>query len=239
MGTIERYHATSADSEDTRKRTRYFDAFIRQHLSEARILRRGGVLGKEHRDWRNVSEHCLVEAVAADILAEHLGANREVLVRAALLHDWYKPQEVRAIKERGRTGYDAVSAEDEQLLAENGVPENVIALTRAVLPESIDQDYLARRTLEERIMHYIDAMTNGFKLEEDFAIRNAVVRQKPGQVEWSDSFKDRFGGKSLFDVQAMLVEEEQEAFEQALGLEPKTLIRFIKEKLRERIENAS
>ena len=43
--------------------------------------------------WRNVSEHCLLEAVTADILAEGLGLaeeEREQLVAGAILHDFFK-----------------------------------------------------------------------------------------------------------------------------------------------------
>ncbi len=51
------------------------------------MLERGGVLGRGNEDWRNVSEHCLTEAVVGSLLAEALSADMSAVERALLLHD--------------------------------------------------------------------------------------------------------------------------------------------------------
>lgn len=223
------------DPEAIRK-TKYFSSFALAHLSEMRILRKGGVLGKENKGWRNISEHCLAEAVGADILAEHLGANRKKIVDAAIVHDWYKRHEVEAMKELGgAAGHKKTSAEDEVLLRELGVPEDIIRLAHVNIPDSIDPSYLAKRTTEEKILHYVDLITLGSDFTS-YENRLTEASKDPRIVEFCDSYKDKYGGLNLLDVQWKLAAEEQLEFEKALGIESGTLAQFIKENLKERIE---
>ena len=110
---------------DDRRRVKYFSSFALRHLTQMRILRKGGVLGRGNADWRNVSEHCLIEAVGADVLAEALSAKRKILVEAALLHDWYKRREVEAMKAGGaEVGHKTTLTEDVLILREVGVSED-------------------------------------------------------------------------------------------------------------------
>ena len=56
-----------------RKKTAYCAEFAVAHLSAFRPhYKRGEILGKGPEVWRNVSEHCLVAGIFADILAEKL-----------------------------------------------------------------------------------------------------------------------------------------------------------------------
>lgn len=145
-------------------KAKYFSDFALRHFQEMKILKKGGVLGKENRDWRNDSAHCLTAAAGADVLAEALGLapeKRAAIVRATLLHDWYKKHEVAASKAYGGgEGHRLASEENEMPLREFGVPEEIICLAHANIPESSDPTSLARRPLEEKIMHCIDMITS-------------------------------------------------------------------------------
>jgi HD superfamily phosphodiesterase len=217
----------------TSSRTKYFSSFALSHMPEMRLLRLGGILGRGNKEWRNVAEHCLTEAVAADVLAEHLSADRSTLVSAALLHDWYKRQEVEAMKVSGaKSGHVVTLEEDKRVLGERGVNERVISVAHSNIPETADHRELAARSLEEKILHFVDVITSGsdfLSVDERFD----VLELKPRNVEFSESFRERFG-KSLYELQRELGHIEQEEFEKKLGLSSGSLITFIKNKIEER-----
>ncbi len=226
---------TVQPTEFERKKTSYFSRFALGHLRDMRILRKGGVLGKENRDWRNISEHAIVEAVGADILAEALNTNREDVIQAANLHDWYKRREVEMMKKLGGAQGHAVTAvEDKRLLHEYGVPPHIVKLAHSNIPDSIDREYLSSRTLEEKIMHYMDLITSGSDFM-NFRDRINIVAQEKHNVEFSDSFRDKYGGKSLFEVQEEVAQLEESEFEKLLGVPSGGVIQFIRKKLEERI----
>ncbi len=203
-----------------------------------RILRKGGVLEKpkgKEESWRNVSEHCLVEAVAADVLAEHLHADREKVVQAALLHDWYKRREIEGMKKKGGgEGYAAALEEDGRLLLEYGVPQELVDLAHANFPKSADPDYLKNRTLEEKIMYYVDIITSDSEIVP-FEERLKLAKGKKNIVEMSEWLRGQYGGKSFFELHEILAPEVQTEFEDRLGIEHGTLVDFIKQKIEERI----
>ncbi len=226
--------ASKIDSAESKKR-KYFSKFALKHIEEMRILKAGGVLGRENAEWRNVSEHCLTESVGADVLAEFLGADRTKTVKAALIHDWFKRREVEAMKKFGAgTGHKTTSEEDEKLLREYVVDEEVIRIARSNIPARIDPEYLHSRPIEEKIMHLIDIFTSN----SDFVSiekRYELLEKKPLNIEFSESFKGQFG-KALFEVQKEIAHAEQEDFEKAIGIERGSLVEFIKMKVQERID---
>jgi len=223
----------SAESET--KKARYFSDFALYYPIEMRQLQRGGLLGKENERWRNVAEHCLTEAVGADILAEHLGAKRDIVVKAALLHDWYKRYEIETVQKKGVSGYQSAAEVGDNLLRANNISEEIIRLAHANIPSSEEKKVNKKRTLEEKIMHYIDIITH----ETEFipvAERVARAATKPSYIQLSDSFRKTYHGKNLFEVQVETGEDEQAEFEQRLGLVKGGLISFIKGEFEKRIE---
>lgn len=218
------------------KKTKYFSHFAATHLPEMRILKKGGVLGKENHDWRNISEHCLLEAVGADILAEYLGADRAQLITSALLHDWYKRSEIEAMKKLGgNEGHHAAAKEELKLLRNAKVPEHIIHLMHSNIPEHADTEYLEKRALEEKIMHFVDLITLNSTFV-DFRKRLDDASKKKTVVEFCDSYRPRYNGKSLLEVQEIAGSLEQKEFEHMLNLETDTLVTFIETKLKERIQ---
>lgn len=228
-------HNNPEEENEKLKKTNYFSHFAATHLPEMRILKKGGVLGKENRGWRNISEHCLLEAVGADILAEYLGADRKRLATSALLHDWYKRSEIEAMKKLGGAeGHRAAAKEELTLLHDAKVPEDIIQLMHANIPEHADTEYLEKRTREEKIMHFIDLITLNTTFV-DFRKRLDDASKKKTVVEFCDSYRPRYNGKSLLEVQEIAGSLEQKEFEHMLNLKPSTLVEFIETKLKERI----
>ncbi len=220
------------------RKTMYFSRFATRHLSEMRVLKKGGVLGRGNELWRNISEHCLSETVAADILAEALGADREKVAEATLLHDWFKRREVEAMKKLGGAkGYEATAGEDERLLKEYGVPDEIVRLAHSNLPENGDPEYLRRRPLEEKIIHFVDIITDGSNWV-DFRDKLQKARGSKTTVEFSESMRERFGGKSMLELQEELTAGEEREFEEILGLGSGELMAFIFKKLGERIQSS-
>lgn len=184
-------------NEFERKKTSYFSRFALRNFGDMKILRKGGVLGKENRDWRNVSEHSLAEAAGADILAEALGANRENVIQATILHDWYKRHEIKAMKEvGGGRGYAATVGEDKKLLREYEISPNIIKLTHSNTPESMEPEYLARRTLEEKIIHYMDSIMNESEFI-NFRDRMKLSAQKNTTLNFRSHFEISTAGKAF------------------------------------------
>lgn len=220
-----------------RKKTKYFSDFAQHHMREMRILKEGGVLGQENNEWRNVAEHCLMEAVGADVLAEKLGANREHVVQAALLHDWFKRREIESMRELGAgAGHVKAAAEDVQLLEKMGVSPEIIEFAHNNILTSLDSVYLSERTLEERIMHYIDAVTRNTEFVSVEA-RFSALEQKQQNIDFSNSFINQYAGRSLYSVQREFAQKEQDEFEEVLRLPKGTLLEFINNAIIARIES--
>jgi len=223
------------DYEKESAKTRYFSDFALKHFGEMRILKKGGVLGKDNAEWRNVSEHCLVEAVGADILCEYLGADKEAVVTAVLLHDWHKRKEVEEMKKSGVVeGYVRAAEENDELLRRYGLPDQIIKLTHANIPESNDPEYLSNRTLEEKIIHFVDMITSDSQFI-DFQTRLEDVEKQELTVQFIESFRKKYGGHHLNEIQREAATMEQEEFERILNIQSNTLVHFIQEKLGERI----
>lgn len=224
----------STTENPDKKKTKYFSSFALRHLSSMKMLKEGGVLGKENEGWRNISEHCLTEAVGADVLAEALLADRDKTVQAALLHDWFKRREIESMKSvGGGEGYKRTINEDERILREHGIDEDVIQTAHSNIPQSADPEYLSNRPIEQKILHFIDAITSGtnfVSIKERFD----MLEKKPINIEFSNSFIEKFN-KSLYDLQRELTQAEQEEFEEQLNIEKGSLIDFIKSKIQNRI----
>ena len=163
MGEIPR----EAGLEDTEtfesKRTKYFSDFALGLKEHFRILKDGGISGREAKmeGWRNISEHCIVESVMADVIAGKLDLDRDKMKMAALVHDWYKRQEIEGVKKNKVKGFDSADREDKEKLLAMEYPEDVINIAHSVGHTSLKRMQEPDVTIEEQVMHYIDDITSG------------------------------------------------------------------------------
>jgi len=237
-----------------RGKTAYFADFAKSYLSAFRPhYRQGETLGKGPEVWRNVSEHCLVSGVFADILSDELHLppdQKNLVVKAAIMHDWFKKHESiaqRAANQEGTLSLQTISeikARDNQALQEMGVPQDIIALTGANVPET----QAGPEALPEKIIWYIDAMLSN---TEPVPIRQRFddlergwdgTKEDPIRAERNNAlsslYKEYYDGQSLYDVQRELGNRISAEFAQIIGYQRETsqLPLFLKEKLVEKIK---
>lgn len=238
-----------------RKKTAYFSDFAKSHLSAFRPhYRQGETLGKKPEVWRNVSEHCLVAGAFADILADelHLSADQKtIVVKAAILHDWFKKHESIAQRAASREGtlslqiLSEIKERDSLALQKMGIPQNIIALTGANVPKTPE----GPQALPEKIMWYVDAMLSNTEpvptrqrfddLERGWdGTKEDSVRAERNNA-FSNLYRVQYGGKSLYEVQRELGDRISAEFAQLMGYwgEASQLPFFLKEKLVERISS--
>lgn len=234
-------------------KTAYFAGFARSHLSAFRPhYRQGETLGKGSEVWRNVAEHCLVAGVFADILADELhlpAGQRDTVVTAAIMHDWFKKHESigqRAANEDGTLSLQTLSeikARDSQALQKMGVSQEIITLIGANVPDTPE----GPQRLPEKIIWYVDAMlsnTEPAPIQQRFDDLERGWdggKEDPTRAERNNAFsslyREQYGGKSLYEVQRKLGDKIGAEFAQIMGYqgEVSQLPLFLKEKLMERI----
>lgn len=211
-------------SEETkefeRKRIYYFSEFKKQHIdSFLPHYERGETAGEGPDIWQNVSQHCLAAGIFASILCDLLRISKVTknkIVEAAILHDWYKKHEslaLQAAMNEGTISLEVISeikGKDAQLLREMGVNEEVISLTDANTPKTVD----GPQTIPEKIIWYVDAMLSNTEavpirqrldnLERGWDGRKQdPVRAQRNNVT-SNLYREKFRGKSMYDVQREL-----------------------------------
>lgn len=221
------------DVDFDRKKTAYCAKFAVLHTSVFRPhYKEGQTLGKGPDVWRNVSEHCLVAGIFADILAEGLNLppdQRKRAVDATLLHDWYKKHEQMAQKAATDSGtlslqtFDEIRDKDYQRLRELGVDEATVQLTGSDVPE----DASGPQDFERKIVWYVDAMLSGtepvrigqrfddLKRGWDGATENPERAKR--NMDFSDAYKQKYDSKSLYDVQIELGDRIGSEFSRAMG----------------------
>ncbi len=170
----------NSKSESELKKTEYFSKLARSvknafalHNNEGNLWQKKD--GKE--DWKNVSEHCLVEIARVNTLGALLELNQETvkdLMYAAALHDFSKKKEKELqVPEGGITWeqYDKeISQWSRKTIAGNGLSENIVELSGSVGHDSLiktedllkkDKNELSESDIAYLVMHYVDNYTLG------------------------------------------------------------------------------
>jgi hypothetical protein len=152
------------------KKSRYF-VRVGLAIREAFKLHKGAGLWKKEDSWRNVSEHCLVEAARVRALAGILGLSEELthkLLMAAGLHDFNKKREKELLAENDYSwdGYEKASKESIVAMQEAGFDETTVNLASSIGHESLKQaeEILSKQGKSPEdvaflLMHYVDDYT--------------------------------------------------------------------------------
>src|SRR3989344_3620444 len=218
------------------KKRKYFSNFALHYKSKLAMHRRYGVLAKSE-GWRNVSEHCLLEAVESDVLAEVLKLSEEdrsKLVIAALLHDFYKKKEIEALKKEGLEGQRKSEEERSRILADAGFDDAIIRIIKSAtyVPRMLDKDV----TELEKIMQYVDDITMGSSIGS-VDERVDKVEADPRYREENESGQEIFGDKTFSQAQRYFGHQIEAELTKKIGLDnPRDLPKFIEEEIRKRIE---
>lgn len=211
-----------------------------------------GIEYKKNKRWGNPTEHYLVEAAAAEVVAKEMGLNdadTKNVITAALLHDAQKRTEVEALRGVTDAGVvEEVYDKSKQVIADSGIEnsERVTEIISSVAHTSLpkfailapDNSITLRQNLDdvEMIMHYIDDVTRGTDLvtldeRMDYLDQVASVRypyNEEGRAVW--------GGRTFFEAQREIGHLIEDRLAKKMGVDdPKTLPLYIKKRIEESI----
>jgi hypothetical protein len=161
--------------------------------AEIKLLVDGGKL-KTEDGWGNVFEHCLIQAIAADVISDLLNLGEEEkqkLMKAAAVHDWNKRSEKKQgdFTEEERQKAESLLTEvnpDKTLLAATGLD----FLAKISKPES-GVSFL------EKLQFYLDDITRNTEIVS-FDDRINEVESRRQDLNENDDYTKLFGMK-FFD----------------------------------------
>ena len=146
---------------------KYWEKFTKRYKTKYpiafRLFREYGLL-PESEGWTNIVRHCLIEAAAMEVIADELNLStkdKDKLVLAGLVHDFYKRQELELIIKEGDSTTSLEKAEEEsaQILLRHKIDPDVVKITDAIGITKLDRIKDPSCTLSEKIMFYIDSIT--------------------------------------------------------------------------------
>lgn len=197
-----------------------------KNLTQEQIV--ANIESSGQKDWSNVIRHCLAEAGAADALSHLLNLSeedRENLIQAAILHDFDKRVEIEII--RGSQGKLTQVAEkfksvSKETLRNKGIKLEIIDIIDSV--GDIDISHKENISLSQKIMFYLDNITEGTNLVDVKVKRDALLKRYPKLVDEGE-FMDKWVSST---------EEVQKELAEKIGLaNPEELPGFILQKVKE------
>ena len=218
------------DKDYKEKKIKFFRKLALDNLPEMRLLFKGGKLWKKEK-WRNVVEHCLVEAAVADGLSEILDLDehdREELIKASFCHDWDKRMEKRPT--------DFIEDEKEKaldLLKKVNPDTNLLGATK---PEFIEKFLKGETTFLERLQLYIDNITSGSNIMPFRERLAQAVFRNPENVK-------KFGATDYWEKNSEITAKIEEEIFMILKSKninvnlPEEIPNFIRQKLEETIKD--
>lgn len=223
------------------KKTKYFSSLAVKLKEALRLHKSFDLLAKnkaDEKDWRNVSEHCLVVSARIRVLSKLIGLSpktKDDLFLAAGVHDFYKRKQIEKTP-RGvsLTMNDYIQSEKEagEELTRARVSQNIIDYAGSLgsLPEAIYkiQEILRKgeNASEEEIaaltLHYIDDYTRGSSWAQpaeenpqgrkinDLNRRLEEARKNPKYMSIDAEGKNYFDGETSLEIQETVGEEVEE-----------------------------
>lgn len=230
---------TQGNEYPDKKTTRFWAARALSAISEMRHSKKTGLLPKSE-GWRNVLEHELVEAEAADVLGEKLGLSdeeRRNLRTAALLHDIFKRKEIERAREAGASSFDSSAGDQANWIKSLGYSEDVVGLVQSVGHTSLEEfsrDFDTIPTVR-KIMRYVDDITLGNDIVP-LDKRVKYIEENPEYKDLNKRGKAIFGGRTYPEVQREMSGRIEQEFAPKLGvLDPSAIPGFINDCINARI----
>ena len=167
---------------------------LTQHLSEFRLLLRGGHLWKKD-GWREVVEHQAVQFYAIGVLADLLELPKEdkdKIRKVALVHDWQKRMEIKP---------DEFTDEDREEAGkyfEKVKPDNT--LMKATGSDFMGRALNGNPSFLEYVQFYVDDISMGGKIVPLNERLDELEKRKQSMNEDSELTKS-LGGRKYWDVE--------------------------------------
>ena len=182
------------------------------------------------KDWTNVYQHCKTEGFVAAIMSNLLKLSKEesdILIKAAILHDWYKRNERERADKKGFEEYVKSEKDSYNELIKLEVDKRVVDVAHSVGSLSLNK-IIDSTDFLKRLMHYIDDICLGDKIVE-VDERIDYLENQEKYHELNESGRKVFSGKTYFKVQREVAKQIQTEIESKLNIEPNSLVRLIKE----------
>lgn len=196
----------------------------KEFQSEFDLLKNEGRLTD---DWSNIYNHCKLEGEIAAILGRLVNlddADSKILIKAAILHDWYKRKEIEQSKGLNATAYKKSEHESYTKLLELGVPKRIVEVAHSVGALSV-KEIIESQDLLKKLMHLIDDICLGNKIVE---IDKRIDYNESKYPQINVEGKELFSGKTYFEMQRKVGKQIQLEIEDILKIEPNSLIPLIK-----------
>lgn len=259
---------SQAEQVFERKKQEYFTKLGLQVRSALALHKAAGLWQKDNegeKGWRNVTEHCLVEAARTRTLATMLGLKEGVsknLMSAAALHDFFKKgqKEITITGGLNRAAFAEATRQADRVMHNAEIPEEVTRLVDAVGDESLletkkilEKDELSEDDIAFLIMHYVDDYTIGSdwagsseakdaKEINDLDRRMDINEANPRYQKLNEEGRAIFGGETAYQAERRighLVEEKLADLMKKGGdgaVDPIKLPEVIDQKIKEEID---
>ncbi len=188
------------------------------------------LLKKEGRltgDWVNIYNHCKLEGEIAIILSRLVDLNEvdsKILIKAAILHDWYKRYEIEQAKGLGIAEYKNSENDSYNKLLALGVEKRIVEVAHSVGSLSLEE-IIGSQNLLKRTMHFIDDICLGDKIVE---IDERIDYNEKKYPQLNEDRRKIFEGRTYFEMQRVVGKRIQSEIEDILKIEPNSLIPLIK-----------
>ena len=248
-----------------KKKRKYFQS-IALKVKEGLVMHKKMGLWKRlngERAWEKVSEHCLVEAARSEVFSDLLRFSVDLkkdLRLAAVLHDFFKKNEVELVKDSPTwEKFDQADRAERRIIQEVGFDERVTKLVSAVgtsgllkIQELQKIPKLTEDDLASLVMGYLDDYTVNSEWAEPATIKegkkvNEVDRRvdkneaNPMYKLLGEQGREYFGGETTFEAQRRIAHKSEEILTRKinkrnnLNLDPKDLPQFVDEKIKQKI----
>jgi hypothetical protein len=196
----------------------------KEFQSEFDLLKNEGRLTD---DWSNIYNHCKLEGIVAMILSNLINLSEDdskVLIKAAILHDWYKKYEIEQSKGLGNIEYQNSEHDSYNKLLAVGVQNKSVDVAHSVGALSL-KEIIGSQDLLKKLMHFIDDICLNDKLVE---IDERIDYNERKYPQLNEAGRKIFEGKTYFEMQRKIGKQIQSEIEGILKIESNTLVPLIK-----------
>ncbi len=166
--------------------------------------------------WENAYNHCKTECAAALVISDLINLDsekRNILAKAAILHDWYKRKE----KESGIEGsdkYEKGVIDSYEGLLKLGVDKQIVDIAHNVGHTSL-LDIQVTTDILKKIMHFIDDITFESDIVE-LDVRIDANEANEQYKELNESGRAKHNGRTYFEVQREVGHKIQDEIEKTI-----------------------
>ncbi|MFA5879718.1 MAG: hypothetical protein WC860_06035 [Candidatus Margulisiibacteriota bacterium] len=248
------------------KKKKFFTNFALKFREQFKLHEQHGLWEKQD-SWKNVSEHCLVEAARCEIFAEKLELSKKItdyLVQAGILHDFYKKQEIIKTKNQDKS-YEAFANIYEQAhhaLQAAKISQEIIDITDKIDQTAFDdieimlsQKELSEKDVASLVLNYVDSYTINTEwavtasLDENNKKINDLDKRvlknmtNPNYQKINEQGKKYFNGMTTYEKQLEIGNRIEKRLTELLNqknnlnIDQKDLPTFIDGHIKEKIKN--